>query len=135
MPDKEQVTEAEDIFEEGRGPKELQEFLKGLHKKYGHLGEKARKENKSNSPEPKEVQEVEEVEESQEILPEQGNLVGKFVDVEDRNGKRLGTGKCLREDFGPPWSNEVKMICPPFWGGKVIKDVRIKLSLTQQLKD
>lgn len=113
------------------GPEELQEFIMGLRDKFGPdpLGTQAYAAEKAKKAE-EEKKAAEE-----ERLPEQGNYVGKFVDVEDEKGNRLGTGKCLREDFGPPWQNEVKMLIPPSWEGKVLKNKRLKLSPTQQIHD
>lgn len=131
MSDEGRTTE-EEIYEEDHGPEELQKFLTQLREKYGTVptGKLTKKENKKLQ-----EQLEEEFEEAPEELPEQGNLVDKFVDVEDKDGKRLGTGRCLREDFGPPWQNRVKMISPPYWDGKIVENVRIRLSPTQQIKD
>lgn len=68
-----------------------------------------------------------------EVLPAQGSFLGKFVDVYDfKSGKRIGTGKVIREDDDQPYITDVEMYSPPYQVGKTVRNQRIVLCVSQQ---
>ncbi len=70
-----------------------------------------------------------------DAIPEQGSLLGKIVDVNTKDGQRLGCGKILRDDMDAPYILRVKMLCPPFVKGKILENpedqVRVSLCPSQ----